>query len=83
MERTELLVGHGIASSQSVRSILSRPLSKTKLAAGAKVPLRPTAIPAAATMVCNVARFNGRFLVAIAESHTYRGTAMEMDCHRG
>ena len=39
------------ASSQSVRPILSRPLSKTKLAAGAKVPLRPpalrpTAIPA-------------------------------------
>ena len=30
-------------SSQSVRPILSRPLSKTKLAAGAKVPLRPPA----------------------------------------
>ena len=40
------LISSTLMLSQSVCPILPRPLSKTKLAAGAKVPLRPTALPA-------------------------------------
>ena len=48
--------------------------------------MQPMTEKEAAGRVCNVARFNGRSgvrgllsVVAIAESHTYRGTAREMD----